>query len=113
MKKITFSSMLLVFVLATGTGLTSCKNKAKDTTTTTTTVDTPATNLPVEVNSDDALRKGVTDATKDYPGVTATVNDGVIILSGTIERDRWTKLNQTLQSLNPKRVNADSLTIKK
>ena len=111
MKKITFSSLLLLFVLATGTGITSCKNKAKDTTTTTT-VDTPATNLPVEVSSDDALRKGVTDATKDYPGVTATVNDGVITLSGTIERDRWTKLNQTLQSLNPKQVKSDQLTIK-
>jgi hypothetical protein len=112
MKKITFSSLLLAFILATGVGFTSCKNKAKDANTTTPTVDTPATNLPVEVSSDDALRKGVIDATKDYPGVTATVNDGVIILSGSIERDRWTKLLQTLNSLNPKRVNSDQLTIK-
>lgn len=104
--------MFLALVLGTGSGLSSCKNKAKDTTTTTTTVDTTVRNTPVEITPDDPLRKGVQDAIKDYPGVTATVDDGVIILEGSIERERWTKLNQTLMSLSPKRVNSDKLTIK-
>jgi outer membrane murein-binding lipoprotein Lpp len=54
----------------------------------------------------------VSDATKDYPGVTATVVNGEIVLSGTIERSKWMKLNPTLQSLNPKRVKTDQLVIK-
>ncbi|MEO6721871.1 MAG: hypothetical protein ABIN67_15995 [Ferruginibacter sp.] len=96
----------------------SCKGKDKKetdaTTETTTAIDTPAvtTTAPVMVNDDEALRKGVTDATKDYPGVKAEVSDSVIVLSGEIKRADWKKLNPTLNSLHPKRIKSDDLTIK-
>ena len=66
---------------------------------------------PVEVSPDAALETGVRDATKDYPGVTATVANGEITLTGTIERDRLPNLMQSINSLNPKKVN-NNLTIK-
>jgi hypothetical protein len=98
---------LLVFGLACiMAGHYSCKNKKDNnntTTETTTTLDAPAT-APVQVSADDELRRGVTDATKDFPGVTATVNDGVITLDGSIQRDRYPTLKQSLDALRPKQV---------
>lgn len=83
----------------------SCKGKDKttETTTTTTTNNTPAT-APVVVSPDDALRTGVTDATKDFPGVSASVNNGVITLTGEIEKDKYPTLKQSLDALRPKQV---------
>lgn len=67
---------------------------------------------PVTITPDDPLMMSVKDATKDYPGVTATVNDGVIIVTGEITKDKWQKLKMTLDGLNPKRVDGSALTIK-
>lgn len=66
---------------------------------------------PVTVNNDSALTQGVTDATKDFPTVTATVNNGEITLTGSIKRDDLTTLMQSLNSLQPKKIN-NQLTIK-
>lgn len=83
----------------------SCKSKKDEKTdTTTTTTVTPEPTTPVVVSSDDALQKGVTDATKDYPGVTASVKDGVITLTGNIEKDKFMNLKQSLDALHPKQV---------
>src|SRR5688572_31043005 len=38
--------------------------------------------MPPEISTDSDLSKGVMDATKDHPTVTATVADGVITLTG-------------------------------
>lgn len=57
------------------------------------------------------LEKGVKDATKDFPGVTATVNNGEITLTGNIKRSDLAKLMQSLNSLNPAKIN-NQLTIK-
>ena len=107
MKKIFY--FLLAFTLAGS--ITSCKNKKAETpdttTTTTTTVDTTA---PVQINTDDELTRGVKDATKDFPGVTATVANGEVTLTGTIKRDRLPTLMQSIQALHPKKVN-NNLTI--
>jgi len=65
---------------------------------------------PVEVSTDTALQAGVRDATKDYPGVTATVNNGEVTLTGTIQRDRLTGLMQSINGLNPRKVN-NNLTV--
>lgn len=67
---------------------------------------------PVEIAADDPLAKAVTDATKDFPEVTATVKDAVISLTGTITKDRWMKLKPMLDALNPKKVDPSGLTIK-
>jgi osmotically-inducible protein OsmY len=111
MKKI-FIHFVLGLALVTGAGLSSCKNKkAADTNTNTPTTvnDSPAT-APVEISNDDELKRNVSDATKDYPDVTATVNNGVVTLTGKIKRDRLTTLIQSIQSLHPKQVRND-LTI--
>ena len=104
----------LATLLFTGFTVQSCKSKKNNTDTTTTTgttVDTTTHTAPVTVSTDDDLRRGLTDATKDYPGVTATVDNGVVTLTGTIERDRLPKLMQAVHALNPQKVN-NNLTVK-
>ena len=66
---------------------------------------------PVTVNPDSELTQGVTDATKDFPTVTATVNNGEITLTGSIKRADLTKLMQSLNTLKPSKIN-NQLTIK-
>ena len=66
---------------------------------------------PVTVNTDDELNRGVTDATKDHPTVKATVNDGVVTLTGEIKRDQLAKLMMSLNTLKPKKIE-NKLTIK-
>lgn len=60
---------------------------------------------------DSTLSQGVADATKDFPTVTATINNGEITLTGSIKRSDLTKLMQTLNSLHPTKIN-NQLTIK-
>jgi osmotically-inducible protein OsmY len=47
----------------------------------------------------DALSKAVTDALKDFPGVTATVKDQIVTLSGEISKDKLQKLMMGLNAL--------------
>jgi hypothetical protein len=111
-----FVSFSLALALLAGFTVQSCGNKKKDTkttttnTTTTTTDNTSGSSTPVTVSGDEELRRGATDATKDFPGVTATVNNGEITLTGTIQRDRLPTLMQSLNSLKPKKIN-NNLTI--
>ncbi len=56
------------------------------------------------IAQDDPLMASVKDATKDYPTVTATVNDGVITLTGSIEKSRLQKLMMALNGLRPKKI---------
>lgn len=66
---------------------------------------------PVPVATDDALTTGVKDAVKDHPTVTASVNDGVVTLTGEIKRDQLANLMMTLNTLKPKKIE-NQLTIK-
>jgi hyperosmotically inducible periplasmic protein len=66
---------------------------------------------PVEIAVDDALTKGVTDATKDFPTVKAAVKDGVVTLTGDLKRSSLPKLLQSLSSLKPKKID-NQLTLK-
>jgi hyperosmotically inducible periplasmic protein len=70
----------------------------------------PVVTQPV-VAADDALTKGVADATKDFPTVKTSIADGVITLTGEIKRASLPKLMQTLNSLKPKKID-NQLTIK-
>lgn len=63
------------------------------------------------ISPDKALETGVIDATKDFPGVTATVHEGEITLTGSIKRSELTTLMQSLNTLKPKKIN-NQLTIK-
>ncbi|AEW02623.1 hypothetical protein A4D02_01255 [Niastella koreensis] len=66
---------------------------------------------PVTISPDDTLSKNVKDAIAGYPGVNATVTDGVVTLTGEIKRANLQKLMMSLQSLHPKKIN-NKLTIK-
>ena len=104
-------SLFVALILATGLFAGSCKNKKEEAKTVEpTTVNTPAAD-PVEISTDDALQTGLKDATKDYPGVNATVSNGEITLTGEIQRSRLPNLMQSLNSLRPKKIN-NNLTIK-
>jgi osmotically-inducible protein OsmY len=109
MKKLIY--LPLAFVLSAG-GFSACKNKNanNETTTTTTSIDTTTYTAPVQISSDDSLSTGVRDATKDFPGVTASVNNGEVTLSGSIKRDRLPTLMQSVQALHPRKVN-NNLTV--
>ena len=67
---------------------------------------------PVVITPDDPLTSAVRDATKDFPGATATVNDGVISVTGELSAADWKRLKMSLDGLNPKRVDAAGLKIK-
>lgn len=67
---------------------------------------------PVTVSGDELLNQGITDALKDFPSIKATVNDGVITVTGSASADEWRRVKMTLDGLRPKRVDATGLTIK-
>ena len=73
----------------------------------------PPPAAPVNITPDDPLTTGVKDATKDFPSVTATVNDGVIAVSGELKAADWKRLKMSLDGLKPKRVDASALKISK
>lgn len=65
----------------------------------------------VTISTDGALVQGVNDVIKDFPGVTATVRDGEIIVDGKLAADRWKRLKMSLDALNPKKVNTVTLQV--
>ncbi|MEO6906103.1 MAG: BON domain-containing protein [Ginsengibacter sp.] len=75
------------------------------------TVTPPAAPAAATASPENAMSQGVTDATKDFPTVTATVNNGEITLTGSIKRSDLTKLMQSLNTLHPSKIN-NQLTIK-
>lgn len=65
----------------------------------------PVVNTPVTINPDETLMTGAKDAIKDFEGVSASVADGVITLTGTLKRSRLPNLMQSLSTLKPKKIN--------
>lgn len=66
---------------------------------------------PVVITPDDPLTKSVTDATKDFSTVKASVKDGIITLTGDIKKDDLKKLMMSLNTLKPRKID-NQLTIK-
>ncbi|MDR6341476.1 phosphotransferase system IIB component [Filimonas zeae] len=66
----------------------------------------------VTVSTDDQLKVGVNTVIKDYPGVSATVKDGVVTVKGETTASKWKLLKQSLDALTPKQVDASGLTVK-
>ena len=111
MKRITY---LFLALALSSTQLPSCKSKKAAPpaeTTTPSTAPQTETAAPPVIAADDELTSGVKDATKDFPTVTAAVNNGEITLTGSVTRDRLPTLMQSLNSLHPKKVN-NNLIIK-
>ncbi|HPA23109.1 MAG TPA: BON domain-containing protein, partial [Ferruginibacter sp.] len=72
----------------------------------------PPPPAPVVITQDDPLTQAVKDAIKDIPGITATVEEGVVKVAGNITKTKWTALKKALDALNPKKVDGSGLTIK-
>lgn len=122
MKHASFKTLLAAVILTAGISATACKSKTAENSGTdtasyihpSTDSTTPAGGMnsePVPIATDDTLTTNVKDATKDYPGVTATVNNGEITLTGEITRAKLPKLMMSLNSMHPKKIN-NNLTIK-
>ena len=123
MKYTTCKTLGLSLLLVAGMHLASCHSNTKtnanasDTvnSTTTNTAGDPMTNTantPVQVAPDDALRNNLKDATKDYPGVTATVSNGEVTLTGNITRDKLPRLMAAINALHPKQIH-QNMTVSK
>ena len=76
-----------------------------------TTVAPPPAPAPVTITADDPLTKAVNDVLKDYNTVKAEIKDGVVTLTGEIQRSNLQKLMVTLNALKPKKIE-NKLTIK-
>ncbi|MFC4212950.1 BON domain-containing protein [Pedobacter lithocola] len=66
---------------------------------------------PVVITEDTTLFKNVSDATKDFPTVKADVKDGVVTLTGEINKASLVGLMQRLSVLKPKKID-NKLTVK-
>jgi hyperosmotically inducible periplasmic protein len=72
----------------------------------------PPPPAPVAVSADDALTAGLKDALKDFPGVTSSVKDGVVTLTGEITKAKWIVVKQAIDKLTPKGYDLKGLKIK-
>lgn len=73
---------------------------------------TPAVvSAPVTVAADESLNMALRDATKDHPGVTATVVNGTVTLTGSTSQADNVILMQKISALNPGRID-NQLVIK-
>ena len=59
---------------------------------------------PVVISADDSLKTNVAAALKDTPTLSASVQDGVVTLTGTVEKKALPKVMQALHALHPKKV---------
>ena len=66
----------------------------------------------VTVSPDATLQTGVETVVKDFPGVQATVADGVITVTGSVEQSRVQTLKQALDALQPQRTDMSALKVK-
>lgn len=72
---------------------------------------TPAPASP-EIATTDSLTTGLNSLLSAYKGVTGTVENGVITLTGEIQRDKLRPLLQSVNELKPKKVEKNKLVIK-
>lgn len=64
----------------------------------------------VDINTNDAdLSAKVVDAIKDFPNAKATVKDGIITVTGSVEQSRLIVLKQSLDALSPKKVDLSAV----
>ena len=67
---------------------------------------------PVVISPDDSLKTNVQAALKDYPTLTASVANGVVTLTGEIQRSALPQVMQALSALHPKKIE-NKATVKK
>src|SRR5687768_16128167 len=96
----TMKGTVMLFIFSAGLLVVSCKGKEKEKDVNTTTnadtmmtVDTSTAITPAPATVTEAQLK---DATKDFPDVQATVNNGEVTLTGTISRENLPRLMQSV-----------------
>jgi hyperosmotically inducible protein len=67
---------------------------------------------PVVNDNDALLASQVVDATKDFPTVTASVNDGIITVTGELDKAKVQVLKMALDNLKPKKTDMSALKVK-
>lgn len=67
---------------------------------------------PVVISADDSLTTNVSVVLKDAPLLTANVKDGVITLTGEVDKAVLPKIMQALSALHPKKIE-NKATVKK
>jgi len=67
---------------------------------------------PVVISADDSLKTNVAAALKDYPTLTADVKDGVVTLTGEVQKAALPKVMQAVSALHPKKID-NKATVKK
>jgi osmotically-inducible protein OsmY len=65
---------------------------------------------PVQITPDQQLTTDVMSEVSNYPGVSASVTNGVVTLTGTIKRSDLPQLLQAINGLHPQKVE-NNLTI--
>jgi hypothetical protein len=71
-----------------------------------------ATPAPVVNAEEEVLIKGLADALKDIQGITGSIKEGKIVLTGEIAKAKWAGLKQLLDKLMSKGYDLTGLTIK-
>lgn len=67
---------------------------------------------PVVISADDSLKTNVAAALKDFSTLSADVKDGVVTLTGEIQKAALPKVMQALSALHPKKIE-NKATVKK
>jgi hyperosmotically inducible protein len=67
---------------------------------------------PVVNDNDALLASQVVDATKDFPTVTASVKDGIITVTGELDKAKVQVLKMALDNLKPKKTDMSALKVK-
>ena len=91
--------MIMLLMLGGSAVVESCKSKK-----TANTTEQSKPDSDVQVSDDKTLRTSVDEVIKNYGDVKADVDDGVVTLKGTIERDSLQNLIMKIQELKPKKV---------
>lgn len=108
MKKTNWLLVFMFFVSATAVS-TSCKNRKTESTIQ---QQDKTTNAPVEISSDENLKRSVNEVLKGYSDVQAEIKDGVVTLRGSVKQSELQILVSKMHELKPKKVETAQLVIK-
>lgn len=75
-------------------------------------VDNATVAPPVVISADDLLKAGVVAVLKDVPTLQVDVKDGVITLTGEVQKSALPAIMQALSALQPKKIN-NKATVKR
>jgi osmotically-inducible protein OsmY len=67
-------------------------------------VDNATVTPPAPPSADESLKSSVSAALQPYSGLNASVQDGVLMLSGTLKKQDLPKVMQLLSALHPKKI---------